>query len=85
VGEIEAAYYADAVILCPLPLSACLRCFASVRVLNTFKSMVSDEDVLEKEDSSILDRMKAFVSSDEVSHFAAAKQLLVLIERAVCI
>lgn len=45
--------------------------------------MIQDEDVLEKEDLYILDRMKQFVTSDEVSHFAAAKQLSVLIERAV--
>ncbi|TFK40718.1 ras guanine nucleotide exchange factor domain-containing protein [Crucibulum laeve] len=53
-----------------------------MRVLNTLKSMVVDEDVLEKEDMYILDRMKEFISSDEVSRFAAAKQLLILIERA---
>ncbi|KAG5651191.1 hypothetical protein H0H81_009544 [Sphagnurus paluster] len=53
-----------------------------MRVLNTFKSLVQDEDVLDREDMYILDRIKAFVSSDEVSHFAAAKQLLVHIDRA---
>lgn len=52
-------------------------------VINTFKSMVLDDDVLEKEDAYILERMKAFVSSEEVAHFAAAKQLLIHIERAV--
>lgn len=46
--------------------------------------MITDEDVLEKEDLYILDRIKDFVSSDEVSRFAAAKQLNILIERAVC-
>jgi hypothetical protein len=54
------------------------------RVLNTFKAMVVDGDVLEKEDLYILDRMRAFVSSEEAAHFAAAKQLIILIERAVC-
>ncbi|GLB38510.1 putative guanine nucleotide exchange factor for Ras-like small GTPases [Lyophyllum shimeji] len=53
-----------------------------MRVLNTFKSMVQDEDVLDKEDLHILDRMKAFVSSDELAHVGAAKQLLIHIERA---
>lgn len=53
------------------------------RVLNTFKAMIVDGDVLEKEDMYILDRMKAFVSSDEASHIAAAKQLMILIDRAV--
>jgi son of sevenless-like protein len=54
-----------------------------VRVLNTLKSMIVDDDVLEKEDLYILDRMKEFISTDGVSNFAAAKQLLILIERAV--
>ena len=46
--------------------------------------MIVDDDVLEKEDLYILDRMKEFISTDGVSNFAAAKQLLILIERAVC-
>jgi son of sevenless-like protein len=46
--------------------------------------MIVDDDVLEKEDLYILDRMKEFISMDGVSNFAAAKQLLILIERAVC-
>ena len=45
--------------------------------------MVVDEDVLEKEDMYILDRMKSFISGEEAIKFAAAKQLLILIERAV--
>jgi hypothetical protein len=53
------------------------------RVLNTFKSMVGDADVLEREDMYILNRMKAFISNEEVNRFAAAKQLVTLIERAV--
>ncbi|KAJ7729643.1 ras guanine nucleotide exchange factor domain-containing protein [Mycena maculata] len=53
-----------------------------IRVLNTFKSMVVDDDVLEKDDLFILDRMKEFITTDEVSKFPAAKQLLILIERA---
>jgi son of sevenless-like protein len=56
-----------------------------MRVLNTFKSMVVDDDILEKEDLYILDRMKEFITGDEVIRFAAAKQLLIFIERAVCI
>jgi son of sevenless len=52
-------------------------------VINTFKSMVVDDDVLEKEDMYILNRMKAFISGEDVIRFAAAKQLLILIERAV--
>ncbi len=53
------------------------------RVLNIFKTMVTDEDILDKEDMQILERIRQFVLSDEVSHFAAAKQLLLHIDRAV--
>jgi son of sevenless-like protein len=52
-------------------------------VLNTFKSMVVGDDVLEKEDMYILDRMKEFISNEEVKNLAAAKQLMIFIERAV--
>ena len=47
------------------------------------KSMVTDDGVLEKEDLFILNRMKEFISSDEVSRFAAAKHLMIQIERLV--
>lgn len=53
-----------------------------MRVINTLKSMVVDDGILEKEDLYILDRMKEFISSDEVSRFAAAKHLMIQIERA---
>ncbi|CAL1713340.1 unnamed protein product [Somion occarium] len=53
-----------------------------MRVLNTFKAMVTDDDLLEKEDMWILDRMKDFASNPEVVSFAAAKQIIILIERA---
>ncbi|KAL1736865.1 hypothetical protein EV714DRAFT_242305 [Schizophyllum commune] len=53
-----------------------------MRVLNTFKSMVVDEDVLEKEDMYILDRMKQFVTTEPVKGFGAARVLLAQIERA---
>ena len=52
-------------------------------VLNTFRTMVTDDDILEKEDMYILGRMKEFASNEEVVTYAAAKQLLILIERAV--
>lgn len=45
--------------------------------------MVTDEDILDKEDMHILERIRAFAGSDEVAHFAAAKQLLLHIDRAV--
>ncbi|KAF7297796.1 hypothetical protein MKEN_01403300 [Mycena kentingensis (nom. inval.)] len=52
------------------------------RVLNTFKSMIVDDDVLEKDDLFILERIKEFVTTEEVARFPAAKQLTILIERA---
>lgn len=45
--------------------------------------MIADEDVLEKEDMHIFDRMKEFISQEDVGNLAAAKQLLILIERSV--
>lgn len=54
------------------------------RVLNTFKAMVADDDFLEKEDMYILDRMKEFLLQDAVSRIAISKQLVILIDRAVC-
>lgn len=55
----------------------------SPRVLNTFKTMVTDEDILEKDDLHVLDRMKEMLQNEEVMRSPAAKQLMVLIERAV--
>ncbi|KAG6832006.1 hypothetical protein H0H92_006042 [Tricholoma furcatifolium] len=54
-----------------------------IRVINTFVTMLKDDDILETEDFHIFDRMKAFVQSDEVSHIGGAKQVLVNIERAI--
>jgi son of sevenless len=68
-------------VYCMRSLRRQLTAFFSV--LNTFKSMVVDDDVLEKEDLYILDRMKEFISNEEVIRFAAAKQLMIFIERAV--
>lgn len=45
--------------------------------------MVTDDDLLEKEDMYILDRMKEFAVLPDVHALAAAKQLVILIERAV--
>lgn len=53
-----------------------------IRVINTIKSMVQDDEVLERDDTYILDRMVEFVSRDEVITLPAAKQLLVIIKRA---
>ncbi|OAX41110.1 ras GEF [Rhizopogon vinicolor AM-OR11-026] len=54
-----------------------------MRVLNTFKTIVSHEGFLDKEDVFILNRMKEFLQNEEVGKIAAAKQLLSLVvERA---
>ncbi|EJF63378.1 ras GEF [Dichomitus squalens] len=52
------------------------------RVLNILKTLVTDDDILEKDDVYILSRIKEFVSGEEVVTLPAAKQLLILIERA---
>lgn len=53
--------------------------------MNAFKSIVTSDDVLEKEDMSVLDKIDAFVSSEHASAFPAAKQIKKLIEqRIVC-
>ncbi|KAI0316803.1 ras guanine nucleotide exchange factor domain-containing protein [Amylostereum chailletii] len=52
------------------------------RVLNTLKTMITDDDALDKDDMYILDRMKEMVTREEVVQLAAGKQLLALIERA---
>ncbi|KAF7321869.1 hypothetical protein MKEN_00708900 [Mycena kentingensis (nom. inval.)] len=52
------------------------------RVLNIFKSMIVDDDVLEKDDMHILDRIKEFTTTEDVVKVPAAKQLPILIERA---
>ncbi|KZV68790.1 ras GEF [Peniophora sp. CONT] len=51
------------------------------RVLNTFKTMILDDDVLEEKDMYVLDRLADFVRNDEAQGMAAGKQLLVQIER----
>jgi son of sevenless-like protein len=45
--------------------------------------MVQDDDVLERDDAYILDHMMEFVAHDEVITLPAAKQLMVIIKRAV--
>ncbi|KAF8635804.1 hypothetical protein AX15_000011 [Amanita polypyramis BW_CC] len=52
-----------------------------IRVLNAFKAMITDDDVADKEDMSILDRMLEFLKSDEVSHLNAAISLRANIDR----
>ncbi|KZT73841.1 ras GEF [Daedalea quercina L-15889] len=58
------------------------QCIIRFRVLNILKTMVTDEGVLEKSDMYILGPMKEFVSNEDVVNIAAAKQLLILIERS---
>ena len=55
----------------------------STSVLNTFKTLITDEGATGEEDLVVLGRMKEMVSSPEVIHLGAAKQLLNLIERTV--
>ncbi|KAJ7645574.1 ras guanine nucleotide exchange factor domain-containing protein [Mycena polygramma] len=52
-----------------------------IRVLNTFKHMVLEDDVLEKDELYILDRMKEFLVTEEGARFAVGKQLSILIQR----
>jgi son of sevenless len=46
--------------------------------------MIVDDDILESDETFILQRLKDFVSQEEVIGSAAAKQLMIHIERAVC-
>ena len=50
-------------------------------VLNTFKKLVIDEDMLDENDLWILDKMKKFASNPEALSYPAAKQLIVIIDR----
>ncbi|KAK2459678.1 hypothetical protein APHAL10511_008323 [Amanita phalloides] len=52
-----------------------------IRVLNTFKTIINDEDMLDKDDMGILDRMLDFLKSDDVAHLNAAISLRANIER----
>lgn len=52
-------------------------------VLNTFKTMVTDDQVLVEDDLYILDRIKEFLLHPEVSATPASKTLLNIIERKV--
>ncbi|KIY46592.1 ras GEF [Fistulina hepatica ATCC 64428] len=54
-----------------------------MRVLNTLKSMVTDDDVLDKEDTPILFRMKQFLGREEVAAIPASKHLRILLDRAL--
>ena len=52
-------------------------------MLNTFKTMIQDDDVLEEKDMYVLERLAEFVKREEVQGMAAGKQLGVSIERTV--
>lgn len=53
-------------------------------ILNTFKTMVmDDDDVLDNEDYFIFERIREFVMDKRIEHLAAAKQTLVWIDRTV--
>ncbi|KAF7365437.1 hypothetical protein MVEN_00416700 [Mycena venus] len=51
------------------------------KVLNTFRSMVVDDDILDKDDMCIFHRMQEFLMTEEVARFPAARQLLGLLEQ----
>lgn len=53
------------------------------RVMNAFKSIIQTDDILEKEDMHVLDKIDAFVSSEDASAFPAAKQIKKLIEQRI--
>jgi son of sevenless-like protein len=57
--------------------------FPNFSVLNTFKTMITDEDALVEEDLFILVKMKEMLSGPEVIQLSAAKVLMGLIERTV--
>ena len=84
MGEAQAACHSNAVSDIHFRKRGLSRFHPRFRVINTFKSMITDDDVLEKEDLYILDRIKAFALSDEMSQFAAAKALVSHIDRVVC-
>ncbi|EIW81242.1 ras GEF [Coniophora puteana RWD-64-598 SS2] len=50
------------------------------RVIKILKAMVQDEEILEKDDLYILDRMQDFASREDVMTFWATKQLLTAIK-----
>lgn len=50
-------------------------------MLNTLETLVTDEEMLEKDDLQILDRMRYFALSPEVVKNPAAKRLIVAIDR----
>ncbi|KAH0832239.1 ras GEF [Lanmaoa asiatica] len=53
-----------------------------IRVINTMKLIVQDEDLVDKEDLGILNRVAQFASGNDVSRVPAAKPLLAAIKRA---
>ncbi|KAI0036552.1 ras guanine nucleotide exchange factor domain-containing protein [Vararia minispora EC-137] len=52
------------------------------RVLNTFKSMIQDENILEKEDMRILDKIAELMAHKQICQISAAKNVMTLIDRA---
>jgi hypothetical protein len=54
-------------------------------VLDALKSMVVVHGAIAWEERYILDRMREFITKEEVYAFAAAEPLLTLIELSVCL
>lgn len=80
VGK-EAVSYPDKV--CGLSAATELMDILSFRVINVFKTMIQDEEILDKDATEILDRIQQFALTAQ-NVMPGAKQLLVSIERAVC-
>lgn len=77
----EAACYSNAVraysqLHVSKPLTA-----LHLRVLNVFRIMIQDQDILEPEDQRIIEKIKSFIQSRDASFLAAAKILADIIER----
>lgn len=53
------------------------------RVLNVMKTMINEDEVMEKDDMHIRDRMREFLTSPDVSQAPAAKLILANLDRKV--
>ena len=54
-------------------------------VLNIYETTVADDGILERSDVMyILDRIKRFMSDEDVVNIATAEQSIVLIKRRIC-
>ncbi|KAG6917091.1 hypothetical protein DXG01_003980 [Tephrocybe rancida] len=54
-----------------------------IRVINMFITILKDNEILDREDSHLLERIRSFASSGEASRFNIAKQVLICIDRVL--